>query len=247
MQEVRIYIPTKGRADSQSTAKLLNEAGLSYVFVIEPQEAYLFENKNTLVLPDNDKGIQYVRNYILNHARQTGIEWLIMIDDDIRGFGVVKNHRCINKGATVINEFISMIKELPANIVLATINYRQFAWRSNKAYTIDSLVEVFTAINVKRLPNNISYNSNVLPEDRDFLLQVLISGNHSVCFNDYWFSCPKTGSNKGGLYDTYKNGTMIKGIENLKTKWEDMINLQLRKDNTVNVKINRKKIEELLK
>ncbi|MDR2652871.1 MAG: hypothetical protein LBC68_11275 [Prevotellaceae bacterium] len=246
MQEVRIYIPTKGRSKKQLTAALLDKAGLNYYRVVEPTEAHLYDG-DKIIRPLPEQSIAYVRNLILDDAIKSNVDWLIMIDDDIRSFGTTKNQRCVKTNASIINDFIKGLEKLPRNIIVATIRYRQNAWSETKDYNIDALCEVFVAINVKNLPTNIRYNADIFPDDRDFLLQVLISGKHSICFNRYWFACPKIGSNKGGFYDIYKSGKVLPMVEKLSQKWGDLVILQRRKDNTINVKINRKKIKELLK
>lgn len=244
--QVNIYIPTKGRCDNQKTAALLDKAGIDYYLVVEPKEKHLYKG-NLIVLPKNDMGIAYSRNNILSHAKQSGIDWLIMIDDDISAFGVVEKKRCVTTGAEIINEFISRLEKLPSGVVLGTINYTQYAWCANKEFDIDSIAEVFVAINVKNIPNNISYDQNVFPDDRDFLLQVLVSGRKSIRFNRLWFSCPHIGSNKGGLYDLYSSGKTNEGVKMLLRKWGNIVSCTAKADGLYNIKIDRKNLKLLFK
>ena len=78
-------IPTKGRAGKTKTDKLLCKADLHYCFVVEPQDSHLYATlgHQIMVLPENDAGITYSRNWILKQMRKMKYERFWMLDDDI--------------------------------------------------------------------------------------------------------------------------------------------------------------------
>ena len=63
------YIPSKGRKDTK-TYKLFLEAGIEVRHFIEPQEIELYNVPNKVSIEQNDQGIAYVRNYMLDYAKK---------------------------------------------------------------------------------------------------------------------------------------------------------------------------------
>ena len=88
-----IFIPTKGRARRCKTAELLRSQLVEFNLVVEPQDADDYAKEyglsNLMVLPKNDQGLVYARNYIKTEAIKSGADWHWQLDDDIRWF----NHR----------------------------------------------------------------------------------------------------------------------------------------------------------
>ena len=101
-----IYIPSKGRPDF-ATAKLLNEPHPPYIdpyvvmdidmeekprpytVFVEPQDAEAYRiagHASIVVLRENDKGVAYARQPILDYAIQNNDRWFWMIDDDVIQF-----------------------------------------------------------------------------------------------------------------------------------------------------------------
>ena len=65
-EDIKIFIPTKGRLNNQKTYNILKELNLNPTLVIEPQEENeaVERDYDFIVLPENNKGISYSRNYI---------------------------------------------------------------------------------------------------------------------------------------------------------------------------------------
>jgi len=82
-----IYVPSKGRATTSKTIPQLPEEE-EWSVVLEPQdvERYALPEKRVIVLPENDRGLAYARQFILAHARSKKLGWFWMLDDDISGF-----------------------------------------------------------------------------------------------------------------------------------------------------------------
>ena len=94
MQQPRypIFVISKGRADSRLTSKSLEEMGVDYRIVIEPQEydqyAAVIDPKKILVLPFSNlgKGSIPARNWVWEHSISEGHERHWILDDNLRGF-----------------------------------------------------------------------------------------------------------------------------------------------------------------
>lgn len=94
-EDIHIFIPTKGRLNNQKTYNILKELNLNPILVIEPQEENeaIERDYDFIVLPEDNKGISYSRNYILNYVRKCNYEYICMIDDDISQFGFIENKK----------------------------------------------------------------------------------------------------------------------------------------------------------
>lgn len=85
-----IYIPSKGRAHNCVTAKILQEDGLDFTIMVEPQDykayAEYFDKSVLFKMKKNDQGIAYARNQALELSRKRKEKGHWQMDDDIRKF-----------------------------------------------------------------------------------------------------------------------------------------------------------------
>jgi len=88
----QVFIPTRNRAWllEKVLPKWQEQPVDDIIVVIEPQDKkryrYVineYRNVSTLMLPKNDQGINYSRNYIVDWAYRFGLSRIIMADDDI--------------------------------------------------------------------------------------------------------------------------------------------------------------------
>jgi len=128
------FIPSKNRPQTK-TYKLFQDVGIEVKHFIEPQEIELYNVPNKISILKNNQGIAYVRNFMLNYAKQNNIEWILMCDDDdVDHFGVYDNAN-IKKNANIWLDIFSKVKNLPFELV--GINYRQLAWTEKTNYSIN--------------------------------------------------------------------------------------------------------------
>ena len=218
------YIPSKGRPKTK-TYKLFEEAGIKVYHFLEPQDYGKYNVPNKVELGENDKGITYVRNFMLDFAEKNNEEWVIFCDDDVTSFGIYKN-KTIKKGAGIWNEILEKAKKLPFELI--GINYTQHAWHEKKTYSINKkFAEVCVLANVRKIKWRYEEDTK---EDRDFQLQTIKNGYGVLRFNHYWFSCPDVGTNKGGLFDLYKNKKDRLWAEKLVKKWYPFAKVVLKND-----------------
>lgn len=240
-----VLIASKGRPDGR-TFSLLRESQIKYSVFVESEDEAKYESAlglycdKVFVLPKSNQGIGYVRQTILDYARQKNIEWYWMMDDDISGFYKTQTQRTIKITAREALETCQrQLLQLPT-VAQAALEYQQFAWSATVPLKMNSYCDVCVAINPKRV-GRVNYRPELrLKEDRDFTLQLIANSGYQTCrFSFYSFSVPKNGSNKGGCQDDYK--TKDRELEHSKKMcelWPGICTLNFKRDGRPDVKIN---------
>lgn len=119
------FIPTKGRFNTK-TYKLFQEAGIDVKHFIEPQEIEKYNVPNKINILQNDKGISYVRNFMLDYAKKNNYEWVIICDDDVISFYIYKEKKNIKISIKELINYIEKGFSLPFEII--GFNYKQYIW-----------------------------------------------------------------------------------------------------------------------
>jgi hypothetical protein len=234
MNNITCFIPSKNRFDT-NTYKLFESVNIKCYHFIEPQDFDKYQVPNKVNIEENDKGITFVRNFMLNYAKNMNLEWVIFCDDDVKNFGYFRQEtkKTITTNASIWLEILNKVKSLPFELV--GINYCQYAWVEKTVYSINKkFAEVCILVNVKKI--NWKYNDN-LKEDRDFQLETIKKGNGVLRFNHYWFQCPAVGTNKGGLHDMYKSKKDTEWAANIVKKYHPFAKLQ-KKGDRIDAKID---------
>jgi len=225
------FIPTKGRFNTK-TYKLFEDVGIEVKHFIEPQEIQKYQVPNKVSILQDNKGIAYVRNFMLNYAREKNYEWIIICDDDVTDFGEAIDNKCITTSAKVWYKIYEKAIKLPFEIY--GMNYRQHAWHEKKSYSINkSYAEVCIMINVKKIKWKYRSEFN-LKEDRDFVLQCIKYGNGVVRFNKLFYNTPAVGK-EGGLYEEYKQKKDEESAKKMCYEWHPYVTLK-KKDNRIDIK-----------
>jgi len=216
------FIPTKGRTTTK-TYKLFEQVGIEVRHFIEPQEIDKYNVPNKVSIQENNKGIGYVRNFMLEYARTNNLEWVLVCDDDVTAFGIY-NGKTVKKDASIWFEILDKAKKLPFEMI--GINYTQHAWHEKTNYSVNKkFAEVCVLMNVKNIHWNYRPQFN-LKEDRDFALQTIKNGNGILRFNHYWFACPDVGTNAGGLQDLYKAKKDEESAKKMCSEWNPFVTLK---------------------
>lgn len=200
---LRVFVPSKNRP-STKTVELWASAGITPLIFVEPQDAEAYKGLPIEVLPQNNQGLVYSRNYILNYARQNGVDWFCMCDDDIQNFGEVVAGKTKNRDASVILDVWEMAQKY--DFALTGIAYRQYAWSEKKPVRINTkLPECCVITQTKKILHN--YRQLDLKHDRDFAMQTIRARGNVAVFSRYCFQVPNIGSNDGGLHEIYQDDT----------------------------------------
>jgi hypothetical protein len=215
-----LFVPSKGRAKNSFLIDQLKASSYEWFYVVEPQEydsyTLIIPPKRLIVLPSNNQGIAFVRNEIFNNCKTKKIDWYWMLDDDITGFFEVISKKNLKISLdSALKRAETNIRKLTERMGIGQIGleYQQYSWSATKRYKFNSYCDVCVAIN-----SNVKakYRNEVnLKEDRDFTLQILSSGYSTARISDVAFSCPKNGSNEGGLKPVYQD-TVQEHISNLR-------------------------------
>lgn len=250
-----IFVPSKNRVKGSTTIKLLLNSNLNFHVVVEPQDhkEYLkaYPKAKFLTLPLNNQGISYVRNSILNYARENNIMWYWQLDDDITGFFEVVNKRCkkvsIQEALSKAEEIVKELKD--SKIAQFSLEYQQIAWAQQKDYVYNGYCDVVNCVN-SLLSEPLKYDSYFNgKEDREFTIRLLLNNKNTLRITKYAFACPKNGSNPGGLSEIfYDNREKELAISNkLITRYPHLCSLNVKKDGRPDVKINWARLKPLPK
>ncbi len=235
---MHVAIPSKGRPKTK-TYKLLGDIPFSHF--VEPQDFQLYQEAgipNLVTLPANDKGIAFVRNFILDWGRSRNQDWLWVIDDDVTGFGIAKAGKTIKGDSAVLLDFHKKVDsfKFPVN----GINYCQYAWSYSNGKTRFMVnrktAEVCTLLYLPKITWQYRSRFN-LKEDRDFCMQA-IEHSSGILFDSHsWFNAPGIGTNTGGLQDLYKINRDAEAAVKFVNHWKPYAKL-VRKGNRTDAKLD---------
>ena len=115
MKNINIFIPTKNRVDNSTLIKFAQTQNEQVTIVLEPQDYEKYKNKfpdfEYLILPINNGGITYVRNFIKEYTENNLIDNYWQLDDDITGLFYRKDAKLIRTGFDALinaqNEFLN--------------------------------------------------------------------------------------------------------------------------------------------
>lgn len=230
-----VCIPSKGRADSQTTGKVLDRMGVSYRFFVEETEyndycQYLSKAK-VIKMPFHDLGQGSIpaRNFIWEWAKEHRYKRHWVLDDNIKYFGRCTNNRRLQcKGGGFFNameDFIDRYK----NIVMAGPHHIGFI--PDRTPTLTPCVfnsRVYSCILLNTmLPHRWRGKYN---EDTDLSLRLLKSGYCTLLFRALYMCKPDTAGGgkkamKGGNTDTvYKSSDRRRAFaESLRIQHPDCV------------------------
>lgn len=249
LDDIQIFIPTKGRLNNQKTYKILSDLGLKPKLVVEPQEAEETTSwgYKYIVLPENNKGITYSRNFILKIARNYNFKYVCMIDDDISKFGYIKNKKRVQDN----NAFIDALQYFKKVNMCGTMQYTQFAWCQPKSIVYNRCLEVVMFLYMPQIENKL-FEENTI-EDRDFSLDIILDNSFkkdikTFRLNHLYFHCPSIGTNKGGIESSSRYQKQIEWSKKMEKKWgTDICKYIIKKNKMPDIKINWKQIDKKIK
>jgi len=205
-----IYIPSKGRAENCKTAEILEEEGLDFKLVVEPQDSEEYSKRfgkvRCVVMDKNDQGVAYVRNWIKTYSKAHGEDHHWQIDDNIGWFKVREKGKNLKSSASKCLSKVEEFYDSFENIGIAGLAHTAFAF----AYKVDfgvnkqvySCVLIRNDLAIKWRPDTV--------EDTDYSLQVLMQDKFKWCtvlFYKILIDKAKTMSMSGGNTDLeYKKG-----------------------------------------
>ena len=222
-----VYIISKGRWESRKTAKALEAIGVPYSIVIEPQEydeyASVIDRSKILVLPFSNLGQGSIpaRNWVWDHAKETGAKRHWIMDDNIEGFYRLNNNLKTPVGDGTIFRCAEDLVDRYKNAPKAGFNYFMFAPRKTVVPPLYLNTRVYSCI---LLENSAPYRwRGRYNEDTDLSLRILKDGHCTILFNAFLAGKSQTMTMKGGNTDElYKDAGRLHMSESLVEQHPDV-------------------------
>jgi hypothetical protein len=205
-----IFIPSKNRSHIDMTTKFFRRDGVPFYLVVEPQDFEIYQAKfgseRLLMLPDNDRGLIFARNWIKRWATAQGFERHWQIDDNIYSIQRrYKSKRIDCHSGTALAACEDFVDRY-SNVAIAGLNYTMFAYgnylQGLPPFQINQHVYSCTLI-LNSIPNEFRPPAN---EDVDMCLQVLADGWCTILFNAFLARKIKTMVVAGGQTDAAYHG-----------------------------------------
>lgn len=226
-----VYVISKGRWESRLTVKALLQRDIPFHVVIEPQEyevyAAVIDPASLLVLPFSNLGQGSIpaRNWVWEHALQSGAARHWILDDNIRDFyRLHKNIKWRTTNGTsfaIIEDFVDRY----TNVGLAGMQYESLAPSKQKRPPLLFNTRVYSCILIQNdLPFRWRGRYN---EDTDLSLRLLKSGWCTVLFCSLLCKKIETLRMKGGNTDElYQGNGRLKMAESLRLQHPDVVTVK---------------------
>jgi len=212
-----VYIPSKGRAEVETTGGLLRRAGVEPWWVVEPQDAAEYRAKygeRVLVLPFANLGQGSIpaRNWIWEHAKAHGHKWHWIIDDNILGFWRANaNRRLVVESSSAPLRVVEDFAERYDNLAFAGLAADDFAPDRQKFDPVTWNTRIYS---VTLIRTDLAYRwRGKYNEDTDLCLRALKDGWATALFRSMLMKKAHTakgdgtGGMKGGNTDhVYNSG-----------------------------------------
>lgn len=224
-----VYIPSRSRFDLATTPAVFIDCGVKNFFVVvEPHEAnrYSVRGWPMLVLPDDDRGITFSRNWIKEHARAAGAEWHWQVDDDINRFYLNSGTSRARVGAAEALAHLEEVVSRYSNVAAAALAHSTFP--KTKPLCINHPAYTCSLIRTAD-PFKWRIESGVY-EDTDYALQILAAGLCTIVSNVYEYSSLSQGRTPGGMRDRYAlHPDKARYVDDLAALWPGVVEHRLRR------------------
>ena len=212
-----VYIISKGRYESLTTARVLYRLGVPFSIVVEPQEAELYrealrpisDGATLLVLPFSNLGLGSIpaRNWVWDHATETGAKRHWILDDNISIFRRLYKNTIYPVADGTCFAILEDLVDRYSNVPMAGLNYQNFVPKRAPIPPIYINSRIYSMIlldNASSLRWRGRYN-----EDTDLSLRFLKQGDCTLLLNAFFGDKAGTQTMKGGnteeLYEKTDN------------------------------------------
>lgn len=227
-----IYIPSKGRANRPHTIKMLEQDGVDFKIVVQPDQVAgysRFGMERLLVLPEDNKGLVYARNWITEHSVAQGDKRHWQLDDDIRFIYRTNKGRRLKCNSGVAFRVVEDFVDRYENVALASLNDGGAFLPVAKGYSIRYIPPFYLnhrcytdILFLNSLPNRWRPPNN---EDTDMTLQVLADGWCTILFNAFAIDTETTMQASGGQTEAFRAGARLEMVRALERKWPGVVKI----------------------
>jgi len=225
-----IYIPSKGRSDINLTANLLLQHNIPFHVVVEPQETTAYINAlgedKVLELPFSNLGLGVVpaRNWIKDHARESGMDRHWQMDDDLKGILWRKSGKVVecppSNALVCVEDFVDRYE----NVAMAGLTASAFGWAKKKPFSLNQQV-YGCVLTLNKLAQRYRGKYS---EDTDMSLQVLADGWCTILINIFMLDDSPVFTSGGHTTDTYKDDGRLAMARSLKRQWPGLVSIKRR-------------------
>lgn len=201
------------------TSRTLEEIGMDYRIVIEPQEydnyAAVIDPKKILVLPFSNLGQGSIpaRNWVWEHSKTAGHERHWILDDNLRYFYRMHQNTRLRVRSSVALRVCEDYTDRFENVYMSGLNYHFFVPTGTAKAPAYYNTRIYSCILLKNDQKPrwrvLEFDDKPAPfnEDTDLSLQILKEGNCTILLNSFTVGKSGTMKLKGGNTDTvYKVG-----------------------------------------
>lgn len=228
-----VYIPSKGRSDNPLTGRMFRRDKVAFRIVVEPNEVPAYRREfahELLVLPENNRGLVYARNFIKAHSLKEGHARHWQFDDDIRYISRVYRGWRLRCPSGVALSACEDFVERYENVGLASLNSEFFVPCTGTVRgTFPPFVlngRCYTCfLMLNSLPNTWRHRYN---EDTDMTLQVLAAGWCTILFNAFLIKTLMTMTAGGGQESMYARDGRLRMARQLERVWPGVVTTRRR-------------------
>lgn len=235
-----VYIISKGRWKRPLTVKTLEELGVPYRLVVEPQEAEEYERilgpHGTLhILPFSNLGQGGIpaRNWVWDHAQASGAKRHWILDDNLKGFFRYHNNKALPVASGTIFKVAEDFVDRYENVPMAGFHYEMFChWTRDRGKEKPAFYLNTRVYSCILLDNSAPYRwRGRYNEDTDLSLRILKDGHCTVLFCAFVCGKQATMTMKGGNTDSlYQENGRTLMAESLREQHPDVVTVITRWD-----------------
>jgi hypothetical protein len=228
-----IYIPSKNRYQKGRalTIRALQRDRVPFYVVVEQEElaeyAAIAGRDRCLVLPWSNRGsVTPARNWIMEHAIESGAERHWQLDDNMNGFYRFYRGKRLPVTAGVALAVCEAFADRYENLALAGLNYDMFV----PYHTVAPLVINCHVYSCTLVDNAIPYRWRpAYNEDTDLCLQVLSGGWCTALLNGFTVKKKTTMKLAGGNTDQlYRGDGRLRMARSLERDWPYVVEVRRR-------------------
>lgn len=207
-----VYVISKGRWQTPLTARALEDCGVPYHLVVEPQEydnyAKVIDADKILTLPFSnlEMGSTPARNWVWEHALATGAERHWILDDNLYMFMRFHQNLKVPVSDGTIFRLAEHFVDRYANVGIAGFNYLHFIERKrgSRYPPVRLNTRIYSCILLK---NDIPYRwRGKYNEDTDLCIRAMKDGLCTMLFNAFLTDKTTTMRMPGGNTDVLYRG-----------------------------------------
>ncbi len=223
-----VYVISKGRWESRPTSRALENIGVPYRIVIEPQEydqyASVIDPAKILVLPFSDLGQGSIpaRNWVWEDSLKHGDTRHWILDDNIDGFYRYNRNLKVPVSSGNIFAAAEDFVDRYTNVAISGFQYFMFVIRKDPSPPLTLNTRIYSCILIQ---NNIPYRwRGRYNEDTDLSIRAMKDGYCTVLFNAFLADKRTTMTMKGGNTDLlYQDDGRLRMAESLRDQHPDIV------------------------